>query len=207
MKSPIPWIAASLALVASSLAQATLVVDWSLAGPDAQVRGSGSLTAELLDPALVESTFRFSEYDADRPQDFYRLTGISGSFGGVAITGLLPEGSFNGNDNLLFLPESPTARALGALSYGGWSFSLADGGPWNLYVYARLGAAPFFEYAAGTSQGDGALDTFDGVMSLDVLSGLPPAPIPLPAAGWMMGAALLGMGLSGRRRFMGAQGG
>ena len=62
-------------------------------------------------------------------------------------------------------------------TYGAWSMSmslvdspLAPTGWWHSFGYTAIGAAP------------------------------PPAPVPLPAAMWLFGSALLGLGILGRQK-------
>jgi len=55
------------------------------------------------------------------------ITELSGTFDGLAITGLLAPGSFAGNDNVLIFPAAPWF-----LTLGGFSF-LVEGAEFNLY--------------------------------------------------------------------------
>jgi hypothetical protein len=80
------------------------------------------------------------------------ITEISGTFDGLAITGLLPPDTFNGNDNLLLLPAAPlyvTANGFSFMDSAGTQYNIiaslgsqcqcTDDGctscvPWNVYV-------------------------------------------------------------------------
>ncbi|OYY64248.1 MAG: hypothetical protein B7Y51_04735 [Burkholderiales bacterium 28-67-8] len=193
------WLAGCVALALSGAANASLVVGWSYtySGAGAAL-GSGTFTAELADAAIVES-YRYSgTYDADRPQDFYVLTSASGTINGNAVTSVVAtDPGFNGNDNLLILPGSPNALAYGAVSYNGVSFGDAGGNSWNLFLYEVLADAPYFTYNISSVQGDlGA----SGDLTLTVESGLPVAPVPLPAAAWLLLSGLGGLSWFGRSK-------
>ena len=57
------------------------------------------------------------------------ITGLSGTFNGLAIAGLLPPGAFVGNDNLLLIPPAPLF-----LTQGGFSFLDSAGTQFNIYL-------------------------------------------------------------------------
>lgn len=188
------WLAGCMALALSGAANASLVVGWSFTSSAAL--GSGTFTAELADPASVES-YRYSgTYNVDRPQDFYVLTAASGTINGNAVTSVIAtDPGFNGNDNWLILPGSANALAYGAVSYNGISFGDAGGNSWNLFLYEVLADAPYFTYNMSGVQGDlGA----SGDLTLTVESGLPVAPVPLPAAAWLLLSGLGGLSWFGR---------
>lgn len=193
------WLAGCVALALSGAANASLVVGWSYTYSGAGTAlGSGTFTAELADAAIVES-YRYSgTYNADRPQDFYVLTGASGTINGNAVTSVIAtDPGFNGNDNLLILPGSPNALAYGAVSYNGISFGDAGGNSWNLFLYEGLADAPFFSYNMSSVQGDPGAS---GDLTLTVESGLPVAPVPLPAAAWLLLSGLGGLSWFGRSK-------
>ncbi len=191
------WLAGCVALALSGAANASLVVGWSFTYSGASAAlGSGTFTAELADAATVES-YRYSgSYDADRPEDFYVLTSASGTINGNAVTSVVAtDPGFNGNDNLLLLPGSPNALAYGAVSYNGISFGDAGGNSWNLFLYEVTADAPYFTYNMSSVQGDlGA----SGDLTLTVESGQPVAPVPLPAAAWLLLSGLGGLSWFGR---------
>ncbi len=191
------WLAGCVALALSGAANASLVVGWSFTYSSASAAlGSGTFTAELADAATVES-YRYSgSYDADRPEDFYVLTSASGTINGNAVTSVVAtDPGFNGNDNLLLLPGSPNALAYGAVSYNGISFGDAGGNSWNLFLYEVTADAPYFTYNMSSVQGDlGA----SGDLTLTVESGQPVAPVPLPAAAWLLLSGLGGLSWFGR---------
>ena len=60
------------------------------------------------------------------------ITGISGTFNGLAIAGLFPPGALAGNDNLLLIPPAPLY-----VTPGGFSFLDSAGTGFN--IYASLG--------------------------------------------------------------------
>jgi hypothetical protein len=57
------------------------------------------------------------------------ITGLSGTFNGSAIAGLLPPGAFVGNDNLLLIPPAPLF-----ITQGGFSFLDSAGTQFNIYA-------------------------------------------------------------------------
>jgi hypothetical protein len=193
------WLAGCVALALSGAANASLVVGWSFTTSGASAAlGSGTFTAELADPAIVES-FRYNgTYDADRPQDFYVLTSASGTINGNAVTSVIAtDPGFNGNDNLLILPGSANALGYGAVSYNGISFGDAGGNSWNLFLYEVLADAPYFTYNMSSVQGDLGVS---GDLTLTVESGLPVAAVPLPAAAWLLLSGLGGLSWFGRAK-------
>jgi hypothetical protein len=68
----------------------------------------------------------------------YLGNGITGTFDGLAVTGLIAPGGFAGNDNLL-TAAAPYVDALGV------AFATSDGTDWELF------ARPFFDSKLGTS--------------------------------------------------------
>jgi hypothetical protein len=56
------------------------------------------------------------------------ITEVSGTFNGLAITGLLPPGTFAENDNVLLFPAAPLY-----LTFGGFSFVDSADTQWNIY--------------------------------------------------------------------------
>ena len=193
------WLAGGVALALSCAANASLVGGWSFtySGASAEL-GHGTFTAELADPATVES-FRYSgTYDADRPQDFYVLTSASGTINGNAVNSVIAtDPGFNGNDNWLIVPGSANALGYGALTHSGISFGDVGGNSWNLFLYEVVADAPYFTYNMSSVEGDlGA----SGDLTLTVESGLPVAPVPLPAAAWLLLSGLGGLSWFGRAR-------
>lgn len=99
------WITITILLVAIGAPKARAdSFTFTVTGP---VSGSGTLTT---DPLSLGS---------------YLITGISGTFDGSTITGLIAPGAFATNDNLLY-PGSPM------LDVGGVSFTILGGVDWNI---------------------------------------------------------------------------
>jgi hypothetical protein len=88
---------------------AAVVFDFSysfagIAATPMDVTASGQFTAtDLLDGSFL-------------------VTGITGTWNGAAITGLIPVGAYAGNDNLLFFPAEPY------IDISGISYSVSAGG-------------------------------------------------------------------------------
>jgi hypothetical protein len=153
---------ASAALVAAgtaSSAHASLLWDFSFAAsPDS---ASGTLTTDPLNGGS------------------YAITGITGTFDGVTITGLAApgQGPF-GTDNLLY--PGP-----GFLDLDGIGFTLSVGGPETLY--GAEGCCTVFDYANGFAGSPGAFSAS-------------PVTAPEPASAGLFGASLAAIGLLRWRR-------
>lgn len=157
-------------LLASGGAQAT-VYDWTVDLPvfasSASITGSGTLTTQ------------------DTPTGVgYLITSMTGTYGAATITGLIPPGGLNRNDNLLF-PVGPHFDLLGV------SFSVSqdpgalEGGAVNLYFY-RVGYT------------DTGITDYGSFTVTPVAPPPPPAPEP---ATWVLGfAGLMLTGAALRRR-------
>jgi len=118
------------------------------------------------------------------------ITGLSGTFKGLAIAGLLPPGAFAGNDNLLLIPPAPLF-----LTPGGFSFLDSAGTPFNIYASGGTQCTcgpfgcvciPFNVYASVSDNG----------ISDDIGNfALAPIATPEPAAMAMLLPAVLAFGL------------
>jgi hypothetical protein len=106
----------------------------------------------------------------------YLITGVSGTFDGHAITGLLAVNADDGNDNLLF----PAPTFLDVL---GFAFSVASPGPSPVAIGAEGGS---FSVYVGHSAPTG---NFTAALAA-----------PEPASVGLFGAGLAGLGLLRRRR-------
>jgi hypothetical protein len=77
----------------------------------------------------------------------YLGNGITGTFDGLAVTGLIAPGGFSGNDNLL-TAAAPYVDILGV------AFATSDGTDWNLSAGPLFGSGPITDgifYSAGGS--------------------------------------------------------
>ena len=130
------------------------------------------------------------------------ITGISGTFNGLAIAGLLSPGAFAGNDNLLLIPPAPLF-----VTQNGFSFLDSAGTQFN--IYAELGTmcscgpsgcvcVPFNVY--GSVGGSGFINNDDGNFTLT-----PVAATPEPSAMAMLLPGILGLALVLRRKHLGTE--
>jgi hypothetical protein len=122
--------------------------------------------------------------------DVYDITGITGMVDGMAITGLLNVGTFDGNDNKLI---EPAFFGLYNFDQGGVSFKLQDGSNVN------LGAAGLVEVADLDKPGKG--DDRTEIVSTYVGEGSPTqSPVPEPGTLALLGTGMLGAAGAIRRR-------
>lgn len=82
------------------------------------------------DGTTIDASGTLTTEDTPTAQGGFLITGITGTVGTAAITGLLAPGTFGGNDNLLFVGRDPL------LSFGGFSFT-ADGSN-NIFATTQL---------------------------------------------------------------------
>lgn len=98
------------------------------------------------DGTTIDASGTLTTEDTPTAQGGFLITGITGTVGTAAITGLLAPGTFGGNDNLLFVGRDPL------LSFGGFSFT-ADGSN-NIFASSILGGfgllRPDDTFVAGT---------------------------------------------------------
>jgi hypothetical protein len=146
----------------------TLVFDWTLTGPAANlggVPGPGSGTLTVTTGASSDT-----------------ITAVTGTLGSFGITGLLPPGTLESNDNLLFPSGTGPIDTKGfAVSTSGGNISIlsqfAEGTPPTGNAYEEIGAAGF------------------GVGTFAITA----APVPLPSSVWMLLLGLGGLGLGAGR--------
>jgi hypothetical protein len=120
----------------------------------------------------------------------YKLTAISGTTDGQAITGIIRVGGFDFNDNLLFLnPSTSTA----ALDNSGIAYVLANGVDVSLFLSATPGAGDaqqIFGYP-------GSLVSEEQTAAVNITS---PAAAPEPNSLILFGTGLLSVAGVARRR-------
>jgi hypothetical protein len=212
-------IAAALALFFSATAaHASLVMSWGFTS--ASTSGSGTFTARLWDDSVdgsledyVLNTLQL--YDAGtyvpNPNDFYVMTGATGTINGKAIS-LLDKyaatydevseettvtAGFAGNDNVVLEPNpnNSNAAARGYFTPLGVSFIDSDSTMWNLAVPYVPGSVTY-QFANSANS-----DVIDGDFSLVTTSGgRPPDAVPIPAAAWLLLSGVGGLFMAGRRR-------
>lgn len=136
-----------------------LTWDWSWTGANT---GGGTLTT---DP---------------ESRRLYKVTAITGTWDGHTITGLAPNESVGGNDNLL-LAGSPQLNVFGT------AFNIPGDGI-NLYYNGAVGGYNSFDADTETS----TLGMFTATLA--------PAAVPEPASLSMLGAVLIALGLLHRRK-------
>jgi hypothetical protein len=168
--------------LAAGLAHASAeTFDWSITGPSSDLggvvyTGSGTLvTSNTSVPGGVGNT-----------QSGYLVTGITGTLDGSAITGLLPVGTFAGNDNLVF----PISSSL--LDPSGLAFTTKSGIDVDLFGFYEPGSTDVtsgYNYAETASPSGFGVGTFT----------LTEAPVPEPASMALLAAGLCGLPVIRRR--------
>jgi hypothetical protein len=161
---------AVLALAATVPAQADELFAFSYSLP-----GTGPT------PMAVSASGLFATTDLSGGS--YTVTGVSGTWNGVAITGIIAPGGFDGNDNLLF----PTAPYL---TFGGLSFAVngvGDDGAGNVNVFFIEGFG-YTEFSPNVDVGQ------------DFNISLVQAPIPEPASVALLCTVILVVLFLARRR-------
>jgi PEP-CTERM motif len=125
----------------------------------------------------------------------FLVTGISGTFDGSAISGVLAPGVYAPvfpilSDNLIYYPSTT-----GEVDFNGLTFDTASGNDVDLY-YAYLGGPPVTGpfYLLGESQGGGELD------QLTSFTLTPTSPTPEPSSFLLLGSGLLSLAGMVRRR-------
>jgi hypothetical protein len=109
------------------------------------------------------------------------VTGITGSVGGEAITGLLAPGSVDGNDNVIFPNGTPTV-----LSLKGLGFELTGGAQVDLLS----------QFGQGSTLSPGEVNLYEmiggpggfGVGNINI------TPVPLPASWGFLALGIAGLG-------------
>ena len=120
------------------------------------------------------------------------ITELSGTFDGLAITGLLAPGSFAGNDNLLIFPAAPWY-----LTSGGFSFVVA-GAEFNLYggiVNTTCTCGPSGCFNCFTSNVYGTTNADGSIADIGNFTVTPNIATPEPASIAMLFPTLLGFAL------------
>jgi hypothetical protein len=146
----------------------TLTFDWTLTGPAASLGG----VAEPGSGTLSVTTGSTSD----------TITAVTGTLGSFTITGLLPNGTLFGNDNLLY----PNGTA--PLDTNGFAVSTTGG---NIAIWS--------DFAEGTPPTGNAYGE-DGVGGYGQGTfAITPAPVPLPSSVWMLLLGLGGLGLGAGR--------
>jgi hypothetical protein len=210
-------IAAALALFFSATANASLVMSWGFTS--ASTSGSGTFTARLWDDSVDGSledyvTNTLQLYDAGtyvpNPNDFYVMTGATGTINGKAIS-LLDKyaatydevseeitvtSGFAGNDNVVLEPNpnNLNAAARGYFTPLGVSFIDSDSTMWNLAVPYVPGSVTYQLVNSANS------DVIDGDFTLVTTEGGTVNPVPIPAAAWLFLSGVGGLFMAGRRR-------
>jgi hypothetical protein len=154
-----------LAVAATSASADTLTFDWTLSGPAASLGGfaapgSGTLTVTT----------------GSTPSAGDLITAITGNLGSLSITGLLPTGTVNNNDNLLF------PSGTGPIDTTGIGIK-TSGGNVSIFSFDAEGTPP-----TGNAYGESGPFAF-GVGTFAIT----PAPVPLPPSVWMLALGLGGM--------------
>jgi len=214
-------IAAALALFFSATANASLVMSWGFTS--ASTSGSGTFTARLWDDSVdgsledyVLNTLQL--YDAGtyapNPNDFYVMTGATGTINGKEIsllgkyaatytydddgfvTNTAVTSGFAGNDNVVLEPNpnNLNAAARGYFTPLGVSFIDSDSTMWNLAVPYVPGSVTYQLVNSANS------DVIDGDFTLVTTEGGTVNPVPIPAAAWLLLSGAGGLFLAGRRR-------
>lgn len=157
-------LAIATTLAASSLAAHADTFNFTVNGSAGGFSGSGVLTTTL-----------------DQSGN-YLITGIAGT----GVTGIIPPGGFNNNDNLLFPSSTPL------LDSQGFSFSAADG-PDQFNVNIFNNGTGYFAFFRDE-------DAFTATLpvTLDVSSS--PSAVPEPSTLFLMGTGLLGAAAAFRKK-------
>ena len=163
---------AALIAVVTCLPARAEIFNFSYSGPG--FTASGTLTATL------------------QSDNAYRVTAISGTRDGVAITGLVAVNGYFTNTNLLYFPaggSNPAGTGFFDDVTSGLAYSIGG----TRYIVGLRGGGPLYDEIRSDEFG---ATTFDTLSSLEVTS----TPIPLPGAGMLSYLfVLLGVAVRWRR--------